>query len=401
MNGKTQNLCEQAIKIVYRAYNHFFCSRYGEVQKYVVYGKGDTLCLDAISEIIYLKDFKEYDPYTIFITEETDEETLNDLPDDSNPNHQPASIISDPIDRSKYLFAYAEALFEMHKEKNQEKNLDLLKCITMNDLFKLYGSIEKWNEMAGAPASITGATSAITLIEKGKVIFTIIANYITGDLFAATDAGIFKINLNNVKEEGEIILKNIFHKDNALVFPGIKTRKKKISFEDFKRFTTFLGKTGYQENFNDSAIFLENEDIKEYLHHKAPGGPARPLYLSDLQDPELPIGFIMYNGEKITEWIHALSFVKYAKNFDGSKALRIFEISIDRPWTKEGILMSTHPAYSIFSKRNGRPFINMSMLNNFHSPSHYRSMLVIAPADNDWIFRKMTEHKYRDISDCL
>lgn len=401
MNGKTQNLCEQAIKIVFRAYNHFLCSRYGEVQKYVVYGKGDTLCLDAISEIIYLKDFKEYDPYTIFITEETDEETRKDLPNDSNPNHQPASIISDPIDRSKYLFAYADALFEMHKEKNTGTNLDMLKCITMKELLKRYGSIEKWDEMSGPPANITGATSSVTLVEKGKVIFTIIANYITGDFFIACEAGIYKINLSNVKEESEITLKNIFHKDNALAFHAIKTRKPKVDFEDFKRFTTFLGKTGYQENFNDSAIFLENEDIKAYLHHKAPGGPARALYLSELQDSNLPIGFIMYNGEKITEWIHALAFVKFARNFDGSKALRIFEISIDRPWTKEGILMSTHPAYSIFNKRNGTSFINMSMLNNFDSPSHYRSMLVIAPADNDWIFRKMTEHKYRDISDCL
>ena len=143
-------------------------------------------------------------------------------------------------------------------------------------------------------------------------------------------------------------------------------------------------------------IFVKNPD--DFLHHTEPGGPARALYLSELQNGHSPVGFILANGEKIGEWIHWLAFAKYARNHEGGKALKVFEISIERPWTKDGILMSTSRPYSIFRGRDKDAYFDISQLRNFLTPSKFRSMIVVTPYDNDWIIFKMQQHNYREVS---
>ncbi|MDO8261540.1 MAG: hypothetical protein Q7T50_08695, partial [Candidatus Magasanikbacteria bacterium] len=85
----------------------------------------------------------------------------------------------------------------------------------------------------------------------------------------------------------------------------------------------------------------------------------------------------------------------------GNPALMLYEVSNERPHTKEGIPMSTHPSNSIFYKRNGESFIDVSHIRRFDPPSHFRSMLVIAPWDNEYILVAMTTKNNREVSDCL
>ena len=79
-------------------------------------------------------------------------------------------------------------------------------------------------------------------------------------------------------------------------------------------------------------------------------------------------------------------------------ALRIFEIHLQRPWTRDGYLMSTSPAYSIFKEINpGKVIINMSRLKELDNPSKYRSTLLVAPTSNSWTLRIMQQYGYRPL----
>jgi hypothetical protein len=124
------------------------------------------------------------------------------------------------------------------------------------------------------------------------------------------------------------------------------------------------------------------------------------LYLSEFYKDCGPIGFVLANGEKIGEWVHWLPFVKYSKNSHGEKALRIFEISIGRPWTKEAVLMSPAPPYSVFRHKRGEDlYFNISRLRDFDKPSHFRSMIVVTPHDNERIITTMKQNGYHEVGE--
>ena len=153
-------------------------------------------------------------------------------------------------------------------------------------------------------------------------------------------------------------------------------------------FVTFLGKTGYRENFLDSR-FMSNAEIDKFLFYNLPGGPSRALYLSELQPAKESIGFILANGEKISEWAHWLPFIRFGRTRtdQGTPALRLYEVFQERPWTKDGVLMSTSPVYSIFvpvSEGDSRMLMDPRRLTGLSNPSRFRSTLIVAPANNRW-----------------
>ncbi len=250
--------------------------------------------------------------------------------------------------------------------------------------------------MFEAPVSITGATSAITGVRKSEVIFSVILNYITQTIFVATPSGIFCLDLPDFDDNklDLINLDYIFKKGKELKFLSATEMCK--TADKSKRVVTFLGKDLYQENFNNSRIFLE--DAKPFLHHTNPGGPSRILYLSELQKSHGPIGFILANGEKIGEWIHWLAFAKFAKTISGQNALDVFEITVTHPMYRDGILMTPSPAYSIFREQDRQYYLDVSRLKYYDKPSTFRAMLVVTQSDNDIIEYIMKQHVYRQIS---
>jgi hypothetical protein len=354
-----------------------------EAMQIVKYGKIDTMSLDAAPEIIINKRLSGYDPHCILVTEELGKSAKKNWPTDSTPIKQPLMFFSDPTDRSKYLKKFIEKISDFDKDT------------PIGKLMKEKEGINEWEKIGEEPASITGATSAITCVRKGEIVFSVILNYITRTIFVASSGNIKSFQLPEYDDNHleDIDFTQIVKNGKHLNFPPV--RNTCFTPEDRKRFVTFLGKTGYLENFKASMIFLN--DPLDFTHHKEPGGPARILYLSELQKGFGSIGFILANGEKITEWIHWLAFAKFAKNHEGAPSLKVFEISIERPLTKEGILMSTSPPYSIFCSEE-IPFVDISRLGKFDNPSRFRSMLVVVPEDNEKICRTMIQHDYRDVS---
>lgn len=255
---------------------------------------------------------------------------------------------------------------------------------------------EVWEKMFEPPVIITGSSGAITCVRKGEIIFSVILNYINATIYVATDIGVCWYQLKDFSDPAneKVTLAEISKKGKRLYFPGV--RELGYSPDDCKRFVTFLGKEGYRENFNDSLLFLENPD--RFLHHREPPGPPRVFYLSELQNEYGPVGFILSNGEKIGEWMHWLSFVKYARNENGGYALLVYEIALERPWTKNGMLMSTSPAYSLFCDTGDKMYLDISRLRNFERPSQFRCMIVVVPYDNERIIHILKQHHCREVT---
>lgn len=385
MNGIEKSYCSVCIGALTSAWRALMESSAAELLVKSKYGKGDTLGLDAIPEIVISKRLNDFDRHSILITEEQDKFAQRRWPADPSPILQPLIFFSDPTDRSKFL----KMFFEKVSEGSPTKKIGEL--LAEKDSVKIWEDIKD----AGAPASITGATSSITCVRKGEIIFSVILNYITREIFIACSIGTLWVTLPKFDEAhlDSIDLEYVRREGKTLNFPPSQLTCPLP--DDHKRFVTFLGKEGYAENFHDSMIFVDEPD--KFLHQKEPGGPSRILYLSELQKNFGSIGFILANGEKIGEWIHWLAFAKFVKNEFGKNALSIFEISLDRPWTKEGVLMSTSPIYSVFCEGEELTSLDLSRFKYFPLPSRFRSMLLVTPSDNERIIYIMRKHKYREI----
>lgn len=351
------------------------------------YGKKDTFGFDAIAEIAITNKILEFDRHAILITEELDDQAYRRWPTDSDPIRQPLMFFSDPIDRSIEMIEFLKTI---SKDAPTEKIGNLTKNCCPEEI---------WEKDFSSPAVITGPTSAITCIRKGKIVFSVILNLITRTLSVATDAGVFLYGLKPFTEESnkKVNFNTVKTKGKRLIFPG--TEELKYSSDQCKRFVTFLGKKGYKENFDDSKIFTEG--LNSHIHYDKPPGPPRVLYLSEIQPKDKPVGFILSNGEKIGEWIHWLSFAKYSLNSNGGRALRVFEIALERPWIKNGMLMSTSIPYSLFYIKNESMYLDISQLRNFERPSQFRSMIVVVRFDNERIINILRQRQYREITECF
>lgn len=380
MQGIEVSHCNAAIQAILSAFYSFNASTAEEALRPVHYGKNDTLSLDATPEINIVRRLLEYDHHSVVITEETGEELFN-FTDSSDPRKYKNIFFCDPTDRSRQVKEYLETV----EDKSRR----------VGEIFRHSDSLKVWEALYGGTAAISGGSSAITCLRDGVPIFSLIANFITQQLFLSCSAGNYVFNLP------EEPLRNRVVNVGYLKAHGKRVYFQDLDHKDVRRYVTFVGKSGYRENLTDSRL-MGADEIDRLREYDVPGGPLRILYLSTLQPEAKQLGFIMANGEKITEWIHWLPYVLYAKklNDDSAPALRLFEVYQDRPWTKEGILMSTPPAYSIFrrSAQDSRKMvIDVAKFSNFTNPSQFRSTLVVTPYDNDWHTRVIQQYGYRSI----
>ena len=356
------------------------------------YGKDDTLEMDSGPEITIWEELRRYDSGAVVISEEIGSKGIR-FNDTFNPNDTRSFrtvFICDPTDRSNQFKEFLGKFPKLMKIRE-----------VLNDP----GTQAKWEKDYGAPASISGSTSAVSCIRRGVPIFSVIINYITQQMMISCAAGNRVIKLSSEKPD-ILTLSDVLANGEEIIFPCLDG-----NVANMRKFVTFLGdvkKVGYLENFRDSGFVskeqaadkaLLDEFFAKHLHYGKPGGPSRSLYLSSLQPRSTPIGFVLANGEKIGEWIHWLSFVQYARsqNDDSQPALVLYEVSQDRPWTKEGVLMATPPNYSVFREYNGKLYIDTNWLLRMPNPSQLRSTLIIAPFDNRWVVSSSSQSGYRPV----
>lgn len=381
MYGVEKAHCNAAIKAIITAFYALSNSTIEEALRSIwAYGKSDTLGMDAMPEITIVDQLKRYDKMSIIITEESSpkEPIFTEF---SDPRRYRTVFISDPTDRSKYFKSFLTSI-----ENKKLKVMDILKDPKTRI---------RWEEQYGHPAEITGSASAISCVRRGIPIFSLIVNYITCQLFISCAAGNYMISLpeQSTKMDLDYIIKE---HGERLFFRDIDYQ----THDAMRKFVTFMGKSGYRENFLDSG-FIDEKDLESLLHYHLPGGPLRILYLSTLQPADNPVGFILANGEKITEWIHWIPFVRFAQkeNDQSEMALKLYEVYQDRPWTKDGVLMATPPAYSIFRRAPNdlRMLIDVNRFADFSNPSKIRATLLVAPRNNHWATRAVNQYGYRPI----
>ena len=378
MKGIERVYCDFAIRIIMRAMLDLLQTPVVEVLNKQRIGKKDTLGMDAVPENSIRESINNYFLNPVLVTEETDEITRTNWPEDPDPDKQPLMFFSDPLDRSSQLKKFLTTFPDMCGKKGVDLVGDVISCP---------GADAYWEKEIDniSPLIISGSTISVTCVSRGKIVVSAIVNIMTQTIFLACGSGIYSLHISGgvdkISELTSIInLSMIEQKGKKIIFNSNKSKYRKQ--EDFLRFASFVGKTGYAENLADSGIL---PDYQAHLYHNCPGGPSRILFLSDFQPVDLPIGFILANGEKIGEWIHWLAYVKFAKNVQGDNILKIYEINLERPWTKENILMSPPPPYSVFRHKSnsiGHPFLNLSRLRDLDHPSHYRSMVLVTKEDN-------------------
>ena len=167
MQGVEISHLNAAISAALKAYYDFKHSTVEDALRPIAaYGKKDTLGMDAGPEITICEELKRYDAGAVVITEEIGSKgtKLSDTFRPNDPETFRTVFISDPTDRSNQLKIF---LFKFHKEKR------------IGDILKNPINKKIWEKAFSAPASITGATSAISCIRRGVPIFTVIVNYIT------------------------------------------------------------------------------------------------------------------------------------------------------------------------------------------------------------------------------
>ena len=389
MIGIEEAYCNTAIRALLLANYALYESTVSDALRPInnVWGKEDSLGLDASPEIAVAECLKNFDQYAILLTEESGEDS-NPLAKTGPETARGARtfFVCDPTDRSTPLRDYLQR-FQNGDTPNPK----------VADVLKRPQCRLEWEESYGSPCSITGPFSAITCVRRGLPICSALLNYITQELFVACSAGIYCVSLPS-------------HDDHAswekIDLRHVRSQGKPIHFrqtapEHWKRFVTFLGKSGYRQNLLDSNATRES-DLATDLHYDAPGGPSRILYLSELQPANRPVGFIIANGEKIGEWIHWLTFCRFAtySNDLRRRALRIYEVSEARPWTRDGILMSPSPAYSVFkviSDVHRQMVIDVGRLEAFPNPSRYRGMLLVATTSNQWALQFARQYGHRTV----
>ncbi len=381
ISGHQRALLDHTIQAILSAAN-LLMDQYPSqaMEKVMLFGKPDTLTLDAIPEILVNTRLGEFDERIPLITEE------NGISYSAAQLGYEIVMIADPTDRSKQLASY----FDLMRKRDDNKKI--------SEQLRDPEVLKEWVSIGSGPVEVTGATIAVSCVHNKQPLFAVILNYVTNVLYVACPTGVHSLDISTMSDEELSSLNSLTVSGNGteITFPSV--RKRQMRGDALFRFTTFTQKSGYPENLNDCMVFIR-EPLKHVVYD-APGGPTRVLYLSSVNVGEkaTEVGFILANGEKITEWMHWLPFIRFSTNQDGGPALKLFEVSIERPWTKDGILMSTLPDYSIFQKQEDGGFqLDMQILSRHQNPSRYRSMLVVTPHDNERVANLMVQRGYREI----
>jgi len=195
--------CSAAIQAILQANLQLMHATVEEALQPVRYGKTDTLGLDGIPESTIAASLRHFDRGAVLVTEEIG--TTSNTVRSYSRNYPPTFYLSDPTDRSSQLRDFLS-------DQDPSKKI--------GEVIQLRDTISRWEAACGAPASITGATSAITCIRYGVPINSAIVNFVTQELFVALRAGVFRLRLPTYAEldPSQITVEHIRSKGERVLF---------------------------------------------------------------------------------------------------------------------------------------------------------------------------------------
>ena len=340
MKGIESDLLKMSARALQSAYEQLSGTTCAFAIQSVGGGKADTCGLDSIPEEAIKQVVADYDSSVVLITEETGKMYSGET---GLEPHQTV-LICDPTDRSIKLKEFIESCIEQ-LQKNREKPI--------GEVLEKYR--DEWERQLG-PASISGASASITAIRDRRIVFNLMVNYVTGEMFVADSLGPRRLMISDdVLQPGTRIL----FSPNPPKLP---------------MFATFLGKPGYDENLKQCALGLDTQKCRD----RWVGGPLRILQLSNVS-PD-PVAFLLSNGEKVGEWIGWLAWVKYAiEPALGEYSLEAFRVFFESPLTRGLVSVAPGPHYSIFVVGEEEFRINLDRMFQLKDPSHYRETIFVVP----------------------
>jgi hypothetical protein len=359
MNRREQfSLLESCVRAALAGNKQLLSCNISKAVELVRYGKDDTLRIDMGPEKAIRKVLE---PIGVVVTEEKQKKkgrTYKGL----------VTFFVDPTDGSTQLKNFAMAC---HDQSSTQK---------MSDILGVDESVQAWGCVHGMPTSVTGACLAITCVADSRLVGTVIVNYITQEIFTASREGIYRLP---IPQDGNLSYREVVSEKKTVDFYPLRGRV----HGEYEKLTGMtyagVGKSGYEMNLASSLI-LKGEG-RCVLVAKSPNGPGRPLFLSSLHFDPI-VGFIFSNGEKITEWIHWLSFVIFAKSEDGTQTLNVFEVlPLEIVHLIDGIPLQQGPDHSLFQRSGSRHVLDIKNLLRLAHPHRFRSTLVVAPNDNERI----------------
>ena len=180
MKGIEQQYLRVCIEALCKAHSALLQLSCEEAIAKTSYGKRDCLGLDAATEWEITKAIcKDFDPYLPFITEE-----IGSAAELQDTRSEQVVCFSDPMDRSKPL---AEFLSKYAKE-------------TIESIFQQDKFIDEWEVTCGGDVELSGPYGSITAVRHDSIIFNVMINYITGDIYVASDERVGKLLLTEAFE---------------------------------------------------------------------------------------------------------------------------------------------------------------------------------------------------------
>ena len=316
-------------------------------RKYRRKDKKDTTRLDIVAEdiISVSPDFsghiglfqQVYRESGFVITEERGKVG----PEDSRIWHNTPVIISDPTDRSSYL----ESMIEAHQDS----------CRTIGDVFD--AEVERIGE---AHARVEGCNASVTLLKKNEIIYSVIINLLTGEVFVAYEPGVFYGNINSINCHKDLTQRAKFKKDETLCM------------------LCYCEGDKYVHNFEGTHLrfFPLEKSIR------SPGGPIRFTYLLEEEGNQnvSNVGVIAHNGEKIQESLPNIAVAHFSRG-----ELAAYKLFCDPTYSEQrgGKPLTPNLQNSLYE--NGliqNTGIDLTFLNDHDYPSEFRDTTVIIPTKN-------------------
>lgn len=374
MNGLEQQYLRECIKALCRARADLLSLECCQAASRHAGRKADTLLLDEMpEETIVTTLCRFYDPHLPLVTEERGTSVALRGSEDE------VVCFVDPMDRSSVL---ARTLPEGTAK--------------VAEVFADKDWIARWQDENGGDVELSGPFGSITAVRHHEVLFNVMINYVSGNVYVACDAVVGRIGIDCVFASGGRSVLRGTREILNLIEPIIFGDGLPPAADQAQRFITYCSgpeRKKYESNLVASGIFRDlpiGRIREQLLAYDEPGGPARVLCLQ--AGNPFGIGFILSNGEKIGEWLGWLAYVRYS-----NCRLCAFEISFDSSWTRDQILMAPGPAYSVLGNRptSGTALpqkkfqLNIPKLSFLDNPSRYRGTIIICSASNWETIRNM------------
>jgi transcriptional regulator with XRE-family HTH domain len=317
-------------------------------------GKADTYLFDALVENIIIQELAAFNDRCAIFTEE------KMAPLGDRRHADVVAYFVDPFDRSKVFSRALERGAKAGKKTIAE----------------LVGDQEVLQmEYVDAPFG------SITCVRDSQILFNAMIDYASGEIYVACSGMIKHGNIDDCPDpitlaaDGQdIVFDSDRQGDSCVCFIGTADEQDSASREKVNQYTALF------QDFNFRLDQLSADSAK-----RSPGGPARILRLADEAEgaQDTRPAFIFANGERICEWIGWLAFALHSKD------LAVFELSLEKFWARDKILLAPPPSYSLFAQTSSAsaglaggpdgPFrLNLERLIQLQNPDKYRGAIAVA-----------------------